>query len=237
MISTRVEDQRAQHINSGRKRKAASDTESIAIDLSRISFKLQPHSTLQVAAKYVRFQETSRHFQRGECTWRDSKTKPCYCENSSLKFVACLPDRNYLTRFSVRCQSCYDADTSAVHLYCAYCDEVLTGSIAEPGGKVSDHLITTRHVYQQALAMRDSLEREDSDSKAISQGRDYLAKLEGWAGKIRFAARGNPRKAHLDDLMGRLRLKLGRSCTTWPVCVADILFPYLFEFKGLGSSE
>jgi hypothetical protein len=59
------------------------------------------------------------------------------------------------------------------HLFCAYCDEVLphppppapsrpppavahaprapqvlTGSIAQPGGKTTDHIITTRHVIR-----------------------------------------------------------------------------------------
>ena len=44
-----------------------------------------------------------------------------------------------------------------MHLYCSYCDEILTGSIAGPGGEITDHLITIRHVFQEASALRDFL--------------------------------------------------------------------------------
>ena len=213
--------QNVQHIQSSRKRKTASDTEKIALELSKIIFCNRVETIMEIERTYVHFHKSARHFQRGQCTWRDSKDNPCYCERSSLKFVTYLPDRNYLTRFSVRCQSCYDADTSAVHMYCAYCDEVLTGSIAGPGGKVSDHLTTTRHVYQQALALKDSLECGNADHMALSSAREFVAKLGEWSDKIRYAVRSSIKRGQLDEVLKRLRLLLGRSCTAFQVGTPD----------------
>ena len=73
---------------------------------------------------------------------------------AQLKFEAYLPERKFLTRYSVHCPSCTSGSESAVHLYCSYCDEILTGSIAGPGGKITDHLITIGHVDQEAIALR-----------------------------------------------------------------------------------
>ena len=74
-----------------------------------------------------------------------------------------------------------------MHLYCSYCDEVLTGSIAGPGGKITDHLITIRHVFQEASAMRTFFERHGMPrGQELAQAREYAAKLEEWSETIRW---------------------------------------------------
>ena len=44
------------------------------------------------------------------------------------------------------CPKCRAGGEPVFHLHCSYCDEILTGSIAQPGGKVADHVITIRCV-------------------------------------------------------------------------------------------
>ena len=147
------------------------------------------------------FPDADDRFKRSRCTWRDDKTAPCYCAQAHLKFETSLPDRKYLTRFSVRCLECYESGISAVHLYCAYCDEILTGSIAGPGGKISDHLITIRHVYQQALALKESLESGSARSLSLPAAQDYIVKLEKWSERVRYPVRTSVKKFHLDQVL------------------------------------
>ena len=51
----------------------------------------------------------------------------------------------------VSCAKCFADGESVFHLHCSYCDEILTGSIAQPGGKVSDHVITIRFPFDTTL--------------------------------------------------------------------------------------
>lgn len=203
--------------NSFKKRKAASDAERIAVELSKINFSVEFKCSMRVEKSQVYFPETARQFQRTQCTWRDNKSNPCYCEKAKLKFETSLPDRSYLTRFSVQCPSCYDEGDSAVHLYCAYCDEVLTGSIAGPGGKVSDHLITIRHVYQQAHVLKDSLKSGNQSSKTLSQARDFVTKLDEWSERIRYPMRTTVKRIHFEEVLKDLRQLLDRLCAELPV--------------------
>jgi hypothetical protein len=204
-----------------KKRKVASDAERLAIELSRINISCGFKCSLQIDNTQVSFPESARQFQRSQCTWRDDRANPCYCEKARLKFEASLPDRGYLTRFSVQCLSCYNDKRSAVHLYCAYCDEVLTGSIAGPGGKVSDHLITIRHVYQQALVLKASLESGNCSSKTLSQAREYVAKLDDWSEKIRYPMRTNVKRIHLEEVLRALHQLISGLCAPPTVNCAD----------------
>ena len=98
----------------------------MAVDISKINVMHEMQRKLLVKNNQVIFTDLARASQTQQCTWRDDKTNPCYCRNADLKFEAYLPDRKYLVRFSAQCSVCYDETTTAVHLYCAYCDEVLT---------------------------------------------------------------------------------------------------------------
>ena len=53
----------------------------------------------------------------------------------------------------VSCAKCFADGESVFHLHCSYCDEILTGSIAQPGGKVADHVITIRFPLLDAKYM------------------------------------------------------------------------------------
>ena len=200
-----------------KKRKTASDAERMAVELSKINFCHEIKCSMKLEKTHLSFPESARQFQRSQCTWRGDKAKPCYCEKAELKFETSLPNRNYLTRFSVHCRSCYDEEVSAVHLYCAYCDEVLTGTIAGPGGKVSDHLITIRHVYQQALVLKESLESEEQSPTTLSQARHYIAKFEEWSNKVRYPLKTAVKQIHLEAVLGELRRLLARYCAAPPV--------------------
>jgi hypothetical protein len=201
-----------------KKRKTASDAEKVAVELSKINFSHEIKHNIKIEKSLVKFPETSRHFQRNQCTWRDSKSGPCYCEKAKLKFEASLPDRSYLTRFSVRCTCCYNDDESTMHLYCAYCDEVLTGTIAGPGGKVSDHLITIRHVYQQAQVLKGRLENGDQNMKLLAQARDYVSKFEEWSKRIRYPVKTTVQKSNIQEVLKDLQQILARLCPPMLVC-------------------
>ena len=186
------------------------------MNLSKINFIKNFNGSINIDKTTVSFAESARHFN--QCTWRDSKANPCYCEKAKLKFEAHLPDRSYLTRFSVRCPSCCGEDDSATHLYCAYCDEVLTGTIAGPGGKVSDHLITIRHIYRQALVLKENLESGDHSTKILAQARFYVSKFEEWSKQIRYPARISTKQHHLEAVLKDLHILLNRFRTVSPVC-------------------
>jgi hypothetical protein len=176
-----------------KKRKQTSSAVRMAVEISKMSFSHAGHEMrqrLRFEKNRVIFTELGGASPTRKCTWRDDKMNPCYCENAELTFEAYLPDRKYLVRFSVQCASCYDKDVTAVHLYCAYCNEVLTGSIAGPGGKISDHLITIRHVYQQAVSFITILENGLPRQQDIALAKDYISKLEEWSGTIRYRMAG-----------------------------------------------
>jgi hypothetical protein len=204
-----------------KKRRPMSNTERLAVEISKIHFSHEIKCSLKIEKLDISFSETSQHFQRNQCTWRDSRSGPCYCEKAKLKFESYLQDRCCLIRFSIRCPSCYDEGESAVHLYCAYCDEVLTGTIAGPGGKVSDHLITIRHIYRQAVVLKENLESRDNATKMLSQARDFVSKFEEWSKKARYSNRNSVKQYHSEAVLKELRVLLKQFGKTpeSPVCL------------------
>jgi hypothetical protein len=209
-VKREMEDAGHPHIS--KKRRSTSDAEKLAVEMSKIYNSLDFHSSVgkeKHEKSKVRCLVSARHFQHGQCTWRDSKANPCYCDMAKLHFEAFLPDRMYLTRFSVRCPTCYAHDFSTLQLYCSYCDEVLSGTIAAPGGKVSDHLITIRHVYQQALAFKDSLASCDVSVKMWAQARDYVSKFDEWSKLIRYPVRTSLNKTNIEAVLRELQSLVG----------------------------
>ena len=190
-----------------KKKKQSRDAEKMAVELSRILFSPFVSKTMKVDKNVVTFSKSARQSDR-QCTWKDNKSSPCYCKNAVLKFESHLPDRKYLTRYSVKCRECYGEDVAATHLYCTYCDEVLTGSIAGPGGKISDHLITIRHVYQQAQMVKRTLEDRNARDQDFEQAKEYIVKLEQWSEKIRYPMRTSIKKIHFEDVINALQLRL-----------------------------
>jgi hypothetical protein len=204
-------------VASSKKRKSASDAEKVAAELSKINFSHEIKCSIKIEKLHVSFLESSRYFHRNQCTWRDNRAMPCYCAKAKLKFEASLPDRTYLTRFSVRCPSCYDKTETAVHLYCAYCDEVITGTIAVPGGKVSDHLITIRHIYQQAVVLKGCFESGALSAATLAQARDYVSKFDEWSNRIRYPTKSKLKHIHVDALLKQLQILLCRFPSVPPV--------------------
>jgi hypothetical protein len=192
----------------GKKRKQASDAEKMAVEISKMNFSHNIQCKLRVEKNKIEFSAMARPMQTQKCTWKDAKINPCYCKNADLKFEAYLPDRKYLTRFSAQCTDCYDGATTAVHLYCAYCDEVLTGTIAGPGGKIGDHLITIRHVYQQAVTLNSDLENGAAHEQDILLAQEYVSKLEEWSERIRYPMRTTIKRIHFEEILGKLRHNL-----------------------------
>ncbi len=200
---------------STKKRKNASSAVKMAVEISKIIFNHAGHEMqrkMLVEKDRVIFTEL---VSSQKCTWRGDKMNPLYCKNAELKFEAYLPDRKYLVRFSARCPTCYDKDVTAVHLYCGYCNEVLTGSIAGPGGKISDHLITIRHVYQQAVLINTILENGASygtprQQEVVSVAREYISKLEEWSDTIRYRTGGAIKRIHFEEVLERLNACLER---------------------------
>jgi hypothetical protein len=157
-----------------KRRKRVSEAEKAATEISKIVcelYKLVPRHSQE---SHVRFENSRVVFTQSKlnnvdaeaCNLSDHRQRPCYCARAEFKFEASLPDRDHLTRFSVRfctsrfpvqaapplnifsqvtCAGCRASGEPVFHLYCSYCDEILTGSIAQPGGKVADHVITIRH--------------------------------------------------------------------------------------------
>jgi hypothetical protein len=199
-----------------RKRKQASDAEKMAVEISKMNFSHNMQCKLRVDKNKIEFTELARPVQTQKCTWKDAKINPRYCKNADLKFEAHLPDRKYLTRFSAQCSACYDEAVTAMHLYCAYCDEVLTGSIAGPGGKISDHLITIRHVYQQAVTLNSDLEHGGVHGQDMLLAREYVSKLEEWSERIRYPMRTTIKRIHFEEILGKLHQNLlATAPTSW----------------------
>ena len=192
-----------------KKRKQMSDAEKMAVELSKMSFSVEPESKFRVENNKLVFVESSKRFQSEKCTWRDNRTEPFYCKDADLRFESQLPDRAYLTRFSVRCSTCYDEALSGVHLYCAYCDDVLTGSIAGPGGKITDHLITIRHVYQQTGILKAMIQKGTLSEDDITKAKEYASKLDEWSDRIRYPVRNSIRRIHFEELLGEIFQLLG----------------------------
>ncbi len=71
----------------------------------------------------------------------------------------------------VTCARCRVSGEPVFHLFCSHCDEILTGSIALPGGKVADHAITIRYSCMPTPASR--LLRDDTHRLKL-RPRSYL---------------------------------------------------------------
>jgi hypothetical protein len=199
-----------------KKKKQGRDAEKMAVELSKMIFSNTTSifsnaasRTTRVDKSVVTFSNSARHIDR-KCTWKENKSSPCYCKNADLKFEAHLPDRKYLTRYTVQCRECYGDVVCTTHLYCTYCDEVLTGSIAERGGKVRDHLITIRHVYQQALMAKRALEDRDARDQDFALARKYIKTLEQWSEKIRYQMRTSVKRIHFEEVLETLQRSMDR---------------------------
>jgi hypothetical protein len=193
-----------------RRRKLVSEAEKEALKLSKIFF------SFEIKCQDTTLSAVSARRNQTHCTWRDEKFNPCYCRESLLNFESNMPDRNFLTRFSVKCHFCYERPIKpALHLHCAYCNDVLTGTIASPGGKISDHLVTIRHVYQRSLAVIASMEGRSPNEQDRSKAHDYLLKLEAFSEKIRYPATSPVNKIDFDDAVRRIRLLLNSHSTSF----------------------
>jgi hypothetical protein len=184
-----------------KKRKPVSDAEKMAIELSKMIFSVELRCKFRIENEKLVFSESAKSFQAENCTWQSDRLCPSYCKDADLQFEAYLPDRKHLTRFTARCFTCYDETVSGIFLYCAYCDEVLTGSIAGPGGKITDHLITIRHVYQQARVLQGILEDGTPSDADLAKANEYVAKLEEWSDRIRYPVHNRLRRIHFEDLL------------------------------------
>ena len=216
-----------------KKRKRVSEAEKIAVSLSKLILKHVHPSKFKFENERIFFLESARTIFADKCTWRDNKACPCYCRKAQLKFEAYLPDRKFLTRYSVNCPSCYSSSESAVHLYCSYCDEILTGSIAGPGGKITDHLITIRHVYQEAVALRSFFEQRGiAREQDRVQAREYVAKLEEWSETIRYPMRNAVKRIHFEEVLKDLHIQLSRPvrCDFVGSCVGLVIPTPCFLF-------
>jgi hypothetical protein len=189
-----------------KRRQQMSDAEKMAAGLSKMSFSYVPERKFTLENTKLTFLDK---FQNEKCTWRENKADPAYCQNADLKFQSHLPDRAYLTRFSVHCAKCYDDSVSGVHLYCAYCEDVLTGSIAGPGGKITDHLITIRHVYQQTCILKDMFEKGSPNEDDRAKAKEYAQRLEEWSDRIRYPVCNSIRRIHFEKLLRRIYDHLG----------------------------
>ena len=193
------------------KRKRMSDAERIASGLSKLIPRNVKQNSLKVKNGMVVFLESSRPIFAEKCNWQENKGSPCYCRKAELKFEAHFPDRKYLTRYSVSCEACYPGGISAIHLYCSYCDEILTGTIAGPGGKITDHLITIRHIYQEANTLLKFLDEQglgiDDDRLQVTE---YACRLEEWCEAVRFPKKTPFTRSHFDDALRTLRFQLNK---------------------------
>ena len=224
---------------SSRKRKYASDARRMAMELSKIFPSHEIPRRFRIDRDRLLFSETTSRFPHDQCNWAESKETPLYCAKAQLAVEAYLPGRKYLTRYIVRCAHCYENEDPCFHLYCSYCDEVLTGSIARPSGKISDHLVTTRHIYQQALAIKDSLERGDAGLSTFATARHYVMKLEEWSESVRYTTQASVKQVHFDKILQELyqlvqtpqAAMVSSKCTnargSWPWLRARSLVPIL----------
>jgi hypothetical protein len=194
----------------GKKRKSISDAERLALELAKLTPKHVHETRVRFENEKIVFAETSKISFYEKCTWNDDRVDPRYCCKAEFKFSASLPDRKFLTRFSVKCLRCYDDNITAVHMFCSHCDEILTGSIAGPGGKVTDRLITIRHAFQEAVAVNAYLEEQGFPQDIeLLQAREYVMKLEEWSETVRYQKK-SLKKPFFDDILRALRLKLSQ---------------------------
>lgn len=199
--------------NSSKRKKPASDAEKIAMELSKIyfSFEINCNQRDDHLAVMLGVVQRTHSCQRISKT---AKRNSCLCNDAELVFESNLPDRNFLSRFSVKCSSCNDKMLrSPLYLYCAYCGDVLQGTIASPGGKTSDHLITIRHVLKRSLVLINSIEYGISDQQDLLKAQIYLQKLESFSEKIRYPVKAPIDKSHFEEAIRHLNRLLCRRST------------------------
>jgi hypothetical protein len=194
-----------------RKRKKVSDAERIALDLYRSTSKHARQSKVKVEKWTGRIiVEDSKLYSNSKgvaCTWANNG-QPVYCPRAEFRFEASLPDREYLTRYSVSCSDCCPKHEHTFHLYCAYCDEILTGSIAGPGGKISDHVVTIRHITKEAEVQHNYFKSKAKLSyEEFHKAATYVSKLELWANTIRFK-RNSEERQEFELVLHALQLTL-----------------------------
>lgn len=181
-----------------RKRKKVSDAERIALELFKNTSKHARQSKMKFETWNGRIivddSKLCSHSKGVACTWANNG-RPVYCPRAELRFEASLPEREYLTRYSVSCSDCCPKQGHTFHLYCAYCDEILTGSIAGPGGKISDHVVTIRHITKEAEAQHTYFKTKEKLSyEEFHKAATYVSKLERWANTIRFKRKSEERQ-------------------------------------------
>jgi hypothetical protein len=186
------------------KRKKGSESEKIALGLSKHTCRCAQQRKVSFEQNKMKFddQEMNSIVFTDSCSnWSDQGRQPSYCPDAEFRFEATLPDRNYLTRYSVSCRSCYPEGENIFHLYCAYCDEILTGRIAAPGGKIADHVVTIRHVLKEARAQYKCLEREKVITmEEYLKSQEYISKLEVWASMTRIK-RNSDERIEFDEIL------------------------------------
>ena len=209
-----------------KKRKKVSDAEKIALELFKITARQARQSKVKFEQNQIIFEDSKmREAVKGEmCCWAN-QGRPVYCAEAEFRFETCLPDREYLTRYSVSCNKCRPGNSQAFHLYCSYCDEILTGSIAGPGGKIADHVVTIRHIVKEAVVQFQYLEKKDRlSSEEFQKAVAYVSKLEQWASTIRFK-RNSEEKREFEHVLRSLQLQLQEaSANCYMVCAIEIFF-------------
>ena len=200
-----------------KKRKQVSDAEKLALELSKLTSKHIHKSKLRFENNRLISQNSSKLLLTDKCNWKEDKQWPRYCNKALFKFEANLPERIFLTRYSVNCSTCYDVTDSAVHLYCSYCDEILTGSIAGPGGKIMDHLITIRHMFQEAVALKTYFDNNELlRMQEFQQFTEYVGKLEEWSEIVRYP-KNSLKKTDFEQILGELKAQLSKAAYRKPV--------------------
>jgi hypothetical protein len=208
------------HSNS-KKRKKVSDAERIALELFKVTSRQPRQSKVKFDQNKIIFEDTKMNDTiKGEsCCWANPG-RPIYCSDAEFRFETCLPEREYLTRFSVSCNKCRPSDAQAFHLYCSYCDEILSGSIAGPGGKIADHVVTIRHIVKEAVVQNQHLEKMGRVSaEEFQKAATYVTKLEQWSGAIRFK-RNSEEKREFEQVLCLLQQLLRRYSA--PCCMVCI---------------
>mmetsp|Transcript_3629 Transcript_3629/g.10704 ORF Transcript_3629/g.10704 Transcript_3629/m.10704 type:complete len:201 (+) Transcript_3629:66-668(+) len=165
------------------KRKCTSDAERIATNIARMMCCSTLPARFTLDGDQIVFLPSSGVELAGRCSWGDKSACPRYCKGAYLRFEASLPDRGFLARYSVSCTECYGPINSSIHLFCSCCNEILTGHIASPGGKVSDHLVTIRHLFHEAKAQA-SFVRINSLSGGVGTNNSFPLQERGEVGGL-----------------------------------------------------
>jgi hypothetical protein len=219
-----------------RRRKKMSDAEKVALDLYKFTSKQIRQSRLRLDGqrKLLDISKIGNAVTGNECRWTNPG-HPIYCSHIEFRFETNLPEREYLTRYRISCPRCDPSQKSSYQLYCSYCDEILGGSIAGPGGKIADHIVTIRHVVKEAIMQNDYLDMHGFHcAEEFKRTEVYVSKLTLWASKIRFKRNADERQ-DLERTLHSLKHKLLLGARGQISCAAVIhsLSPRFFGFSSL----